>query len=62
MKQNAFAERLESQMLDAKRAEIFKELEECNLRLFGWNRTLNVGEEFFEAKMENQERHFNNVT
>ena len=49
-------------MLEAKRAEIYKELEEINLRLFGWNRTLNVGEEFFEAKMEHQERTFNNIT
>ena len=32
------------------------------MRLFGWNRTLNVGEEFFEAKMEHQERTFNNIT
>ena len=49
-------------MLEAKRADIYKELEEINLRLFGWNRTLNVGEEFFEAKMENQDRQLNNVT
>ena len=53
MKQNEFMERLQYQMLEAKRADIYKELEEINLRLFGWNRTLNVGEEFFEAKMEN---------
>ena len=62
MKQNEFMERLQYQMLEAKRADIYKELEEINLRLFGWNRTLNVGEEFFEAKMENQERTFNNIT
>ena len=49
-------------MLDNKRKEVLKDVDECNLRLFGWNKTLNLGEQFFDARMDNQDKHMQNVT
>ena len=48
MKKIEFAERLKGVMLDSKRAEIKRDIEECNMMLAGWNQTHEVGTQLIE--------------
>ena len=48
MKKIEFQQRLNRVMLDSKRAEINKGVEECNMLLAGWNQTQEIGTQLIE--------------